>query len=92
MSGAIISTLILIISYFDLLKKVRKAIQFLGLLKLLPLWFANLVISSGFLRWMVPVVEYYTRSLSDVLDELTDNQELKAVLAYSYGDYGRVIA
>lgn len=75
-------------SYFDLLKKVRKAIQFLGLLKLLPLWFANLVISSGFLRWMVPVVEYYTRSLSDVLDELTDNQELKAVLAYSYGDYG----
>ena len=38
------------------------------------------------------MVEYYTRSLSDVLDELTDDQELKAVLAYSYGDYGRVIA
>ena len=60
------------------------------LLKLLPYWFVNLVISSGLLQWMSPIMKYYTKSLTDVLDGLTDNHELKAVLAYSYGDYGIV--
>ena len=36
-----------------------------------------------------PSLKYFERSLSQVLNELTDNKELKAILAYSYGDYGK---
>lgn len=74
--------------YFDLLQRLRQSTMMLPALKLVPGWFARLVVRSGILRWMVPAVEYYTKSLSEVLNELTDNEELKAVLAYAFGDYG----
>ncbi len=80
-----------ILKYFDLLKRLQKSGSFMPLLKLLPRWFVGILIRSGLLRWYVPELEYYQKSLSQVLDGLTDNQELKAVLTYSFGDYGRWI-
>ena len=32
--------------------------------------------------------KYADRTVEEVLDELTDNDDLKAVLAYGFGDYG----
>lgn len=74
--------------YFDILKHIRKSMTFVVLLKVLPLWLVRLFISSSLLQRLVPALTYFRRSLSEVLDSLTDNKELKAVLAYSFGDYG----
>ena len=59
------------------------------MLKLLPQAVSHCLISSGLMSWLCPAFSYYSRSLSDVLNELTQNKELRAVLAYSYGDYGK---
>ena len=74
--------------FFDILKKLRSSTTGLSLLKLLPKSVSHCFISSGLFLWMFPMARYYQRSVSDVLNELTDNKDLKAVLAYSYGDYG----
>ena len=74
--------------YFGILKQIRRSMMYFVLLKLLPRWLVQLLISSSLLRRFTPALRFFQRSLSDVLNELTDNQELKAVLAYSFGDYG----
>ena len=74
--------------YFDILRMIRKSMTSTFLMKVLPKWLVKLLISSSLLHRFVPALKYYHRSLSEVLNELTDNQHLKAVLAYSFGDYG----
>ena len=76
--------------YFDILKQIRKSVTFTFLLKVLPRWLVSVLISSSLLHRFVPALKYYQRTLSDVLNELTGNQHLKAVLAYSFGDYGEI--
>ena len=76
--------------YFNILKQVSWSNTGIGLLKLLPLSASLWLISSGLLLRWFPSFKYYGRSLSSVLNEVTQNQELKAVLAYSYGDYGEL--
>lgn len=77
--------------YFDILKRVRKMTVMVAVLKALPKWLSHFVISSGIVRRFLPDIVYFERSLSDVLNEITDNKELKAVLAYSFGDYGMFV-
>ena len=75
--------------YFELVHKVmRSSGQVLGLLKLAPSWVMKLLIASGLLQRMFPVVAYFRRSVAEVLDSLVTDQELKTVLAYAFGDYG----
>ena len=74
--------------YFDILKQIRKSMKFVFLLKVLPLWLVRFIIASSLIKKMAPALSYFKRSLADVLADLTDNNELKAVLAYSFGDYG----
>lgn len=74
--------------YFDLLKEARRTQIVLGIVKCLPGWLLKLVTAVGLLKWAFPGIVYFSKSLSQVLDELTSNVELKAVLAYSFGDYG----
>lgn len=76
--------------YFDILKQIRKSMLYIVLLKVLPMWLVRLLISSSLLQRFVPYLGYFRRSLSDVLNELVKDQELKAVLAYSFGDYGEL--
>ena len=72
--------------YCDLLERMKNVGWIMAVLKLLPRWFAWLVLKSGLLRKMVPMVKYWDRSVTDVLNELTDDKDLKAVLAYySFG-------
>ena len=75
-------------TFFDLLKRLRKSTMIMALLKILPKWFAHLIISSGLAKRLHPDLKYYQRSLTDVLNEIIGDKELKAVLAYSFGDYG----
>ena len=78
-----------IMKYFSILKNIRGSHLGMGLLKLLPQRLSCFLVSSGLFTWLFPVFNYYRRSLSDVLNELTDNKDLKAVLGYSFGDYGK---
>ena len=74
--------------YFALLRRLRRLTVMVTVLKALPKCLSHFLISSGIVRRFAPDLVYFERSLSDVLNEVTDNKELKAVLAYSFGDYG----
>ncbi len=74
--------------FFGILKRLRRSTMVLSLLKTLPQWFVSLLIASGLPGWLHPELAYYTRSLTSMLDQLFSDHELKAVLAYSFGDYG----
>lgn len=72
-----------------LLETVRREMPgFVGF-KFLPVWFAQLLIKTGLLKYYTKFFKYSARSLESVLLEVVPhNAKLRAVLAYSYGDYG----
>ena len=57
-------------------------------LKLMPEWLATFMIKTGIAEWMTKFFKHSKRSVSEVLEELTDNKDLQTVLAYNFGDYG----
>lgn len=61
----------------------------LNMLKALPRVLAGLLCRSGLLLRFVPFCHLATRSLRDVVDGLTTNPELRAVLCYIFPTYGR---
>ncbi|NXI64724.1 RETST reductase, partial [Anseranas semipalmata] len=72
----------------QLLKSVSRGMKALGILKLLPLPLAKLLCRSGLLPWLSPFCRMAPRSLKDVVDGLTANAELRAVLSYIFPTYG----
>mmetsp|Transcript_13587 Transcript_13587/g.27003 ORF Transcript_13587/g.27003 Transcript_13587/m.27003 type:complete len:634 (+) Transcript_13587:46-1947(+) len=75
-------------NYYDLLTEVRKAMRgFVGI-KFMPKFLATLLIKTGLVNQYTTYFKLAEKSLTEVLDELTDNKTLKAVLAYNFGDYG----
>lgn len=61
----------------------------IGVLKLLPLPLARLLCRSGLLPWLSPFCRMASHSLKDVVDGLTANAELRAILSYIFPTYGR---
>lgn len=74
--------------YFSMLKEARKAQMAVAVVKCIPSWLNKVVIATGLMEWAFPAIKYFKSSVQQVLDRLTDNVELKAVLTYSFGDYG----
>ena len=75
--------------YFELIRQATGTSGLvMGIVKLAPKWLASLLIWSGLLARWFPAVPLFTRPLSKVLDSLFTDKDLKAVLAYSFGDYG----
>ena len=74
--------------FFKILKSLRQSTQIMAALKMVPKWFANFLISCGLVQRLSPGIKYYQRSLTQVLNDIFTDEELKAVLAYSFGDYG----
>ena len=75
--------------YFALAKKVRAKAGRIGLLKSLPLPLAKGLIKTGLHRLISGGYQKWARkSVDDGLKELTKNEDLRALLAYNYGDYG----
>lgn len=61
------------------------------MLKLLPKWLARLLISTGLFNIVFKSYAKFGRiTLKKVLEELTEDEELKGTLSYIFGDYGRV--
>ena len=70
------------------LQDVRKNMLGMVSLKSMSRWLGRALINTHLLRRFTRYFDYSQRSVKQVLDELTDNEELKAVLAYNFGDYG----
>jgi all-trans-retinol 13,14-reductase len=76
--------------YLELLKDVRMNMLGMVMLKLKSKWFCRLLINTGLIHRVTKYFFYSKKTVQEVLDELTDNEDLKAVLSYSFGDYGTV--
>ena len=74
--------------YFDLLVEVRKAMLGFVSIKVMPRWAGRLLVKTGLVNWYTSYFELSKKSLTEVLEELTDNATLRAVLSYNFGDYG----
>ncbi|XP_061207807.1 all-trans-retinol 13,14-reductase [Neopsephotus bourkii] len=73
-----------------LVQSVSRGVLLLVLLKVLPRALAALLCRSGLLPRLCPFLRLASRSLKDVVDALTPNQELRAVLSYIFPTYGVV--
>lgn len=76
--------------FFHYLKQVRQSMLGNLGLRTMPKWVTKFLVTTGLVHKMTDYYKFSTRTVQDVLDELTDNKDLKAVLAYSFGDYGTV--
>ena len=48
------------------------------------------MIATGIYKFMFKsYAKYHSKTLKSLLDELTDDEELKTVLSYCWGDYGK---
>ncbi|XP_076820547.1 all-trans-retinol 13,14-reductase-like [Clavelina lepadiformis] len=75
--------------YFRLLHKCRSASTVFVIIKMLPIFLLKALIFLKLHKIFFPGFNYLTRrSVKDILDNLTTNKDLKAVLAYPWGDYG----
>ena len=73
--------------YLKMVKDVRRSTTMFGMVKLLPQWLVN-ILSWTRLIYFTNFFKLGELSLQDVLNEITDNEILKVVLAYNFGDYG----
>ncbi|KAF4115914.1 all-trans-retinol 13,14-reductase [Onychostoma macrolepis] len=76
--------------YVRLSKKVANGIWFMVLLKLLPTPLAKFLVHIGLASRLSPFFRYASRSLTDVVSELTQNKDLRAVMSYIFGTYGKM--
>ncbi|NWX28160.1 RETST reductase, partial [Notiomystis cincta] len=71
-----------------LVKSASRGIMLLGILKMLPRFLGRLLASSSLLPRLCPFSRLASRSLKEVVDGLTPNPELRAVLSYLFPTYG----
>lgn len=71
------------------LQEVGRGIWLLALLKLCPVPLAKFLIYTGLPKRLSSFFRMAPRSLTEVVNELTDNKDLRAVFAYIFGTYGR---
>ena len=60
------------------------------LMKTLPMWITKFFIKTGLINFITDFFKYSQMSVKDVVDKHITNSDLKAVLAYNFGDYGKV--
>lgn len=70
------------------LQQVGHGIWALALLKLLPVPVSKFLVSTGLIRRLSSFFQMAPRSLTEVVNELTDNKDLRAVFSYIFGTYG----
>lgn len=70
------------------LQQVGHGIWALALLKLLPAPVSKFLVSTGIIRRLSSFFQMAPRSLTEVVNELTDNKDLRAVFSYIFGTYG----
>ncbi|NWT76120.1 RETST reductase, partial [Prunella himalayana] len=71
-----------------LVKSASRGVMLLGILKMLPRFLVRLLIRSRLLPRLCSFSQLASRSLKEVVDGLTSNPELRAVLSYIFPTYG----
>ncbi|XP_032937043.1 all-trans-retinol 13,14-reductase [Catharus ustulatus] len=71
-----------------LVKSAGRGVVLLGILKMLPWFLARLLIRSRLLPRLCSFSRLASHSLKEVVDGLTSNPELRAVLSYIFPTYG----
>ncbi|NXA26797.1 RETST reductase, partial [Ibidorhyncha struthersii] len=79
-----------IVEFERLVKSVGRGTVLVGVLKMIPRAVATLLCRSGLLLWFSPFCRLASRSLKEVVEGLTANQELRAVFSYPFPTYGVV--
>ncbi|CAG0892036.1 unnamed protein product [Darwinula stevensoni] len=59
-----------------------------GVVKFLPLWLSKLVIKLGIIDWFTPYSKWASRSAQSVVEELTDNEDLRTAFTYLWAIAG----
>lgn len=71
------------------LQEVGRGIWVLALLKLVPVPLAKFLVYTGLAKRLSAFFKMAPRSLTEVINELTENKDLRAVFSYIFGTYGR---
>ena len=77
--------------FYQKMGRTQKMGLALGFLKLLPVWFSKMLIWTGIFTWLFPFFKDWRKTVQQVMDELTDNNDLKVVLSYNFMDYGELL-
>ncbi|XP_030649033.1 all-trans-retinol 13,14-reductase [Chanos chanos] len=76
--------------YMRLVKKCGRNVWVVAILKLLPYPLAKFLIWTGLVHRFSPFFQYGPRSLTEVVNGLTENKDLRAVFCYIFGTYGNI--
>lgn len=76
--------------YFELLDANRKCMLEYVKLKAFPRWVGQFLTFTGLMSRFTNYFKYASKSTTDALKEITDNDSLRAVLCYNFGDYGTI--
>ena len=66
-----------------------KGMMVLAFLKCLPKVLVKFLLVTGLMQRAFPALKYLKKTVSQVLDEITSDKELRAILSYSFGDFGK---
>ncbi|XP_048416829.1 all-trans-retinol 13,14-reductase-like [Stegostoma tigrinum] len=74
--------------FLEHIKIVSKKASLLVIIKMIPLPLARFLIKSGIIHWISSIFKLASTPLSDVVNKLTQNKDLRTVMCYVCGDYG----
>ncbi|XP_062302192.1 all-trans-retinol 13,14-reductase-like [Osmerus eperlanus] len=76
--------------YMRLVKKAGRSVWLMALLKIVPLPLAKFLVYTGLANRLSFFFKMASRSLTEVVNELTENEDLRAVFSYTFGTYGNM--
>ncbi|MBN3296500.1 RETST reductase, partial [Amia calva] len=76
--------------FLQLVKKVGKGVWFMAVLKMIHPRLAKFLVYSGLVNWLSPFFKMAPRSVTEVVNKLTSNEDLRAVFSYIFGTYGNI--
>ncbi|XP_045626463.2 all-trans-retinol 13,14-reductase [Procambarus clarkii] len=74
--------------FFKLVEDVQPSSSYAVMVKFIPLWAVWLLKVTGFFKYFTNFYEWNGKTCKEVVWGLTDNQELRDIFCYSFGDYG----
>uniref|UniRef100_A0A7N6AWX8 All-trans-retinol 13,14-reductase n=1 Tax=Anabas testudineus TaxID=64144 RepID=A0A7N6AWX8_ANATE len=74
--------------YLKLIQTAGRGVWFYALLKSCPVPLAKFLVYTGLAKRLSSFFKMASRSLTEVVNELTENKDLRAVFSYIFGTYG----
>lgn len=75
-------------AFIDGIDVVRRESNKMGLPKFMPVWLSNLLIYTGLINRFTSFFRLSEMTMEEFINGLTANPELRAVMAYCFGDFG----